>query len=59
MSAVAPACFSEAVYTRSSQVGRFLKSKVFAPGRKLGWNELTEFATGEPLNAKAFAKEFR
>jgi len=31
--------------------------RVFAKGRLLPWNELTRFATGEPLNAKAFAQE--
>jgi hypothetical protein len=31
---------------------------VFAPGRMLTWNELTKFATGEPLNPKAFAADF-
>jgi peptidyl-dipeptidase A len=46
------------VYHQDPKVGAFLKEKVFAPGRSLPWNELTRFATGEPLNAKAFANEF-
>ena len=29
-----------------------------APGATLSWNELTKHATGENLNAKAFAAEF-
>ncbi len=50
---------STAIYTRAPQVGDFLKQKVFAPGQIKSWNELTRFATGEELNAKAFATEFR
>ena len=40
-------------------LGRFMREKVFAPGRTLTWNELTRFATGSPLNAEAFAKDFQ
>ena len=36
-----------------------MKKKVFEPGRTLSWNELTKFATGETLNAKAFAADFK
>ena len=35
-----------------------MAERVFAPGRSLPWNELTKHATGEELNAKAFAKDF-
>ncbi len=49
---------AEAVYTRDPRVGDFMKEKVFGPGAFLPWNELTKFATGEELNAKAFAEEF-
>jgi len=27
------------------------------PGKTLSWNELARFATGQPLNAKAFAED--
>ena len=47
-----------AIYTRDPRVGDFMKEKVFAPGAFLPWNELTKHATGEELNAKAFATEF-
>jgi peptidyl-dipeptidase A len=47
-----------AIYTRDPRVGDFMKAKVFGPGAFLPWNELTKFATGEELNAKAFAAEF-
>ena len=36
-----------------------MKEKVFGPGRTLPWNELTRFATGEPLNAKSFALDLQ
>jgi peptidyl-dipeptidase A len=41
------------------QVGAFLRDKVFAPGKTLSWDELARHATGERLNPKAFAADFR
>jgi len=49
----------EAVYVGKKEVGAFLTEKVFAPGRTLRWNELTRFATGRELEAKAFALDFQ
>jgi peptidyl-dipeptidase A len=46
-------------YVASRAVGDFLRSRVFAPGRSLSWNELTRHATGAPLGAKAFSQDFR
>jgi peptidyl-dipeptidase A len=46
-------------YVGNRTVGEFLTKRVFAPGRTLSWNDLTKSATGEPLNAKAFAKDFQ
>jgi len=37
------------------KAGDFLKKEVFGPGNLYSWNDLTQRATGEPLNAKAFA----
>jgi peptidyl-dipeptidase A len=48
-----------AIYTRDVRVGDFMKEKVFNPGAFLPWNALTKHATGEVLNAKAFADEFQ
>ena len=48
-----------AIYVGNPAVGRFMKEKVFAPGRTLPWNELTRHATGERLNPKAFAADFQ
>ena len=46
-------------YAENPDVGEYMKTKVFAPGLTLHWNELTRHATGEELNAKAFAAEFQ
>jgi peptidyl-dipeptidase A len=50
---------SSVIYLRNKGVGEFMKKRVFEPGRTLSWNELTKYATGEPLNAKAFAADFK
>jgi peptidyl-dipeptidase A len=50
---------STVIYHDNKAVGDFMKKKVFEPGRTLPWNELTRFATGETLNAKAFAEDFK
>lgn len=47
-----------AYYVNNPAVGRFMRERVFSPGRSLSWNELTRHATGEPLRAEAFAEEF-
>jgi len=47
------------IYLGNKEVGAYMKKRVFGPGRTLNWNELTRFATGENLNAKAFAADFR
>src|SRR5262245_40097692 len=47
-----------ASYVGRKEVGKFMKERVFAPGRTKTWNQLTKFATGEELNARAFAAEF-
>jgi peptidyl-dipeptidase A len=48
-----------AFYVNNPGVGRFMRERVFAPGKSLSWNELTRHATAEPLGAQAFAEEFR
>ncbi|MBA4062526.1 MAG: peptidase M3 [Isosphaera sp.] len=48
-----------AIYVGDKKVGEFMREKVFKPGRTLTWNALTKHATGEELNAKAFAKDFQ
>jgi Zn-dependent M32 family carboxypeptidase len=36
-----------------------MKKRVFELGRTLSWNDLTKHATGERLNARAFADDFK
>jgi peptidyl-dipeptidase A len=48
-----------ALYVGHKSVGRYMENRVFGPGKTLPWNELTKFATGEELNPKAFAEDFR
>jgi peptidyl-dipeptidase A len=48
---------ARASFVGKRAVGDFLKTRIFAPGRSLDWNGLTRFATGDVLNAKAFAAE--
>lgn len=48
-----------ALYVGNKDVGEFMRQRVFAPGRTLPWNQLTKFATGDTLNAKAFAADFQ
>jgi peptidyl-dipeptidase A len=47
------------IYIGDKAVGEFMKKKVFEPGKTLDWRDLTKFATGEPLSAKAFAADFK
>jgi peptidyl-dipeptidase A len=47
------------VYAGNKDVGRFMRERVFAPGRTLAWNGLTRFATGADLSPEAFAKDFQ
>jgi peptidyl-dipeptidase A len=50
---------STVIYIGDKKVGDFMKKKVFEPGRSLDWRGLTKFATGEELNPKAFAADFK
>ncbi|MCX6154301.1 MAG: M2 family metallopeptidase [Candidatus Kapabacteria bacterium] len=40
------------------EVGKFFIDNIFAPGNTLIWNKMIEKATGEPLSAKFYAKQF-
>jgi peptidyl-dipeptidase A len=50
---------STVIYVTNRKVGDFMRKKIFEPGRTKTWNDLTEFATGEKLNPKAFAEDFK
>jgi peptidyl-dipeptidase A len=41
-----------------TQVGDFLRKKVFEPARQVRWNEMIENATGEPLTPAYFVEQF-
>jgi peptidyl-dipeptidase A len=49
----------DVIYVDNKKVGAYMKKRVFEPGKTLPWNELTRHATGEPLNSKAFAADFK
>src|ERR1041385_48910 len=50
---------ADALYVRNPAVGAFLKERLFARGRTLSWNELTNAITGEELNPRAFGEDFQ
>lgn len=50
---------TRAIYFDRPEIGEFLKTRLFSQGALLPWNETTRFATGELLNAKAFATDFQ
>jgi len=45
-------------YYNHPEVGTYLRDRIFAPGARLRWDDLIRSATGEPLTAKDFAREF-
>jgi peptidyl-dipeptidase A len=49
----------KANYVGKPQVGQYMKERIFAPAKTLPWDDLTRHATGERLNPKAFAADFR
>jgi peptidyl-dipeptidase A len=40
------------------ETGEWLRRSVFGPGARLRWDRLVEQATGEPISARAFARQF-
>ncbi|MGA2498298.1 MAG: M2 family metallopeptidase [Tepidisphaeraceae bacterium] len=50
---------SRALYNDHTEVGEFLKQRVFVPANTLRWEAFVRFATGAELNAKAFTDEVR
>ncbi|GMV40932.1 MAG: hypothetical protein AMXMBFR64_26480 [Myxococcales bacterium] len=47
----------EAVYVGDPKVGAFLKERLFEPGARLSWGELTRAVTGEALSPRAYAEQ--
>ncbi len=50
---------AEAIYVGNKKAGDFMRKRVFEPGATMNWEELTRFATGEPLSPKAFAEDLK
>ena len=50
---------ADAIYTREARVGKYLREKLFSQGALRSWNDVTRYATGSELNAKAFAAELQ
>jgi peptidyl-dipeptidase A len=48
-----------AIYVGNKKAGKFMRERVYSPGVTLDWNQLTRHATGEELNAKAFAEDIK
>lgn len=60
LQAVAPNAKSpNATYVGNKAAGHFMRTRVFAPGLTLNWNDLTRHATGQDLNPKAFAQDIK
>jgi peptidyl-dipeptidase A len=45
-------------FWNQAEVGTYLKTQVFAAGKRLPWPEFVEQATGEPLTAKYFVQRY-
>ncbi len=45
-------------FANKKEVGAFLIEKIFKPGSVYHWSELIEKATGEPLTARYYARQF-
>jgi peptidyl-dipeptidase A len=45
-------------YSGHTEIGDYMKEKVFKPGSRYYWNEMIERATGEKLTAKYYAQQF-
>lgn len=49
----------DAIYTRDPNVGKYMRDRLFSQGALRSWNDVTRYATGAELNAKAFAAELQ
>jgi len=48
----------QVILWQKPEAGDYLKNKVFSVGKKLPWNEMISDATGEPLSARFFVKQY-
>jgi len=45
-------------FVGQTEIGKFMKEKIFKPGKSLGWDDLLKSATAESLNPKYFSEQF-
>jgi len=45
-------------FVGQTEIGKFMKEKIFKPGKHLRWDELLKSATSESLNPKYFSEQF-
>jgi peptidyl-dipeptidase A len=48
----------QVIFWQKPDAGDYLKEKVFSVAKKLPWNDMIKEATGEPLNARHFVKQY-
>ncbi len=48
----------DASFLDQPKAGEYFRDKIFAPGNLYPWSELCKKATGEPMSAKYFAKQY-
>ena len=46
------------IFWDKPQAGNFLKDKIFKVGKRLPWNDMIEAATGKPLSAEFFVRQY-
>ena len=49
---------SSTCFLNCKAAGNYMKEQIFAPGNSIDWKTLTQQATGEPLTAKYFARQY-
>jgi len=49
---------NEVIFWEKPEAGNYLKDNVFSVGKKLPWNDMIKEATGEPLTARFFVKQY-
>jgi peptidyl-dipeptidase A len=52
------AAIDQVTFWNNTDAGDFLKEKVFKPGKRYSWNDMIKSATGEPLSARYFVKQY-
>ena len=48
----------QVIFWQKPAAGDYLKENIFSTAKKLPWNEMISKATGEPLSARFFVKQY-